>query len=162
MVSASPPLHDVRGAGHALMEVMRGTAVSVWCSNSSTLNLAPLMQLFTNICTVSCSGFRCNNLQCVRSSDHCDGTRDCTDGSDEFACRKLSHFWNCGSLFTVELCLADTPQQWTPLNSRHPQYNRQFWKSWLFLYRLQYIRKPSLADSLLFRITNTFCSPNCT
>ena len=34
----------------------------------------------------SCSGFRCNNYQCVASSDRCDGTQDCTDGSDESNC----------------------------------------------------------------------------
>ena len=25
-------------------------------------------------------------IQCVRSSDHCDRIRDCTDGSDETGC----------------------------------------------------------------------------
>lgn len=34
----------------------------------------------------SCSGFRCSNYQCVASSYRCDGTRDCTDGSDESNC----------------------------------------------------------------------------
>ena len=27
--------------------------------------------------------------QCIRSSDHCDGTQECTDSSDETGCSKL-------------------------------------------------------------------------
>ena len=33
--------------------------------------------------------FWCTNGQCIRSSDRCDGTRDCTDGSDETGCSML-------------------------------------------------------------------------
>ena len=42
--------------------------------------------LFSATFTVTCSGFRCSNYQCVTSSDRCDGARDCTDGSDESNC----------------------------------------------------------------------------
>ena len=44
------------------------------------------------ICTVSCGSgaFRCSNGTCIRSSRRCDGNRDCTDGSDETGCGKLS------------------------------------------------------------------------
>ena len=41
MVSASPPLHDVVGSGHALMEVMKGTAVSVHLSSQLKMVLLP-------------------------------------------------------------------------------------------------------------------------
>ena len=41
MVSASPPLHDVVGSGHALMEVMKGTAVSVYLSSQLKMVLLP-------------------------------------------------------------------------------------------------------------------------
>ena len=46
---------------------------------------------FELLIAVSCGtgAFRCTNLQCIQSSDRCDGTRDCTDGSDEIGCGKL-------------------------------------------------------------------------
>ena len=46
---------------------------------------------FELLIAVSCGtgAFRCTNLQCIRSSDRCDGTRDCTDGSDEIGCGNL-------------------------------------------------------------------------
>ena len=46
---------------------------------------------FDSTDTVSCSSgaFRCNNGQCIRSVNRCDGTRNCTDGSDETGCSKF-------------------------------------------------------------------------
>ena len=49
-----------------------------------------------------------------------------------------------------------------PLNSGYPWYNGQFWQSQSFLHRLQYIRTPQRADTLLLCIMDTFCTPNCT
>ena len=45
----------------------------------------------TLLVVVSCESgaFQCSNLQCVRSSDRCDGIRDCSDGTDETGCSKL-------------------------------------------------------------------------
>ena len=86
MGSVSPPPHDALELGHALMGVMRGTAVSF----PLILIVFQLMwpKCFVIICTVSCQSgaFRCSNGQCVRSSDRCDGIRDCSDGSDETGC----------------------------------------------------------------------------
>ena len=47
--------------------------------------------IFESTNTVSCSSgaFWCNNGQCIRSVNRCDGTRNCTDGSDETRCSKF-------------------------------------------------------------------------
>ena len=57
-------------------------------TNNLCLPPAPTRLSFELTITVFCSSgaFRCTNGQCVRSSDRCDGTRDCTDGSDETGC----------------------------------------------------------------------------
>ena len=49
------------------------------------------MQRIFAISTASCQSgaFLCSNGQCIRSSDRCDGTRECTDGGDETGCSKL-------------------------------------------------------------------------
>ena len=89
------------GLGDALMEVMRGTAVTF----STILTLIPILLqhyllltlLNTTVLTstVSCQHgtFRCSNGQCVSSSFRCDGrTGGCSDGSDERNCsRFLNH-----------------------------------------------------------------------
>ena len=57
-----------------------------------TRNVINLFSLtFEPTITVTCSSgaFRCSNRQCIRSSDRCDGNRDCTDGSDERNCSKF-------------------------------------------------------------------------
>ena len=50
----------------------------------------------------------------------------------------------------------------TPLNSGHPRYNGQFWKSRLSFHWLQYLSNPWIADTPLLRITDSFRGPNCT
>ena len=36
---------------------------------------------------------------------------------------------------------------WTPLNSEHPRYNKQFWKAQLSFRSLHYLRNPWMADT---------------
>ena len=38
---------------------------------------------------------------------------------------------NCTAM-VINTVLQCNPTEWTPLNSGHPRYNRQFWKSWPF------------------------------
>ncbi|XP_020625530.1 uncharacterized protein LOC110062928 [Orbicella faveolata] len=47
----------------------------------------------------SCSKeeFRCDNLQCVKSIQKCDGQSHCVDGSDESSCRCLNSQFSCSS-----------------------------------------------------------------
>ena len=45
--------------------------------------------------------------------------------------------------------------QRTPLNSGHPQYYEQFWKSRLSFRSLQYLSKPWIADTPLLRIMDS-------
>ena len=96
MASAFRPLFDAMGSEAVLMEVMRGTVVSfsliLTVVNSCIITAVGscIWTLLTVICTVSCQtgSFRCNNGTCISSSNHCDGNRDCTDGSDETGCSK--------------------------------------------------------------------------
>ena len=52
--------------------------------------MATSTMLVVYISTDSCQdrAFRCSNGQCIYSGDRCDGTQDCTDGSDESGCGK--------------------------------------------------------------------------
>ena len=45
----------------------------------------------------SCSKeeFKCDNLQCVKGTQKCDGRSHCLDGSDERNCKCLSHQFAC-------------------------------------------------------------------
>lgn len=45
----------------------------------------------------SCSKeeFRCDNLQCVKSTQRCNGQLDCVDRSDEGNCRCLNSQFSC-------------------------------------------------------------------
>lgn len=47
----------------------------------------------------SCSKeeFRCDNLQCVKSTQKCDGWPHCIDRSDESNCRCLNRQFSCSS-----------------------------------------------------------------
>jgi len=49
--------------------------------------MCELGQFFSATC--SSVAFQCSNRQCIRSSGHCNGTRECTDGSDESNCCEL-------------------------------------------------------------------------
>ena len=103
MDNASDLLTVVMGHKNALMVVMRLDVVSnhprlaiiiamTYCLYQVSSGQSIKLRLFSLICELEhtlisaiCSSvaFRCNNGQCIRSSDRCDGTRDCTDGSDE-------------------------------------------------------------------------------
>ena len=97
MASVPPPPFDAMGGlGDALMAVMKGTAVSfstIWQMLPSAVYIA-VWQLYNStlviFCTVSCQSgaFRCSNGQCILTSRRCDGSQDCTDGSDETGCSK--------------------------------------------------------------------------
>ena len=39
--------------------------------------------------TCSSGTFQCSNLQCITASGRCNGTQECTDGSDETDCSEL-------------------------------------------------------------------------
>ena len=103
VVSVSLLLHDVVGSGHALMEVMKETAVSVIVAHLSSKTKytfeAQFILKFELLIVVSCGtgAFQCSNLQCIRSSDRGDGTQDYTDGSDEIGCGKLC-------LISIKMC----------------------------------------------------------
>ena len=60
-------------------------------------------ECYSVICAASCQSgaFRCNNAQCVRSSDRCDGSQDCTDGSDESGCTYSKPFRYLGGIHTL-------------------------------------------------------------
>ena len=48
------------------------------------------------------------------------------------------------------------------VNSGHPRYNRQFWKSRLSFHLLLYLSNPWTADNSLLHVTESFAVPNCT
>ena len=106
MVSVSLPLPNVLGLKHALMEVMRSTAVS-YLYILTVINLIFQYVLNVTICTASCQNgaFWCSSDQCISSSKRCNGVRSCSDGSDEMNCSK---FWqlptdvanSCGCIST--------------------------------------------------------------
>ena len=143
MASVSPPLiHDALELGPALMEVMRGTAVSfptIWhLSTSAAVGNSTLLVTF---CTVSCQSgaFRCSNGQCISSSDRCDGSRDCTDGSDEIGCgSKLPNYsgWGghgntyCGYSKIWELWCARKPR-YIDSKSWESSVKQMFHTNWL-------------------------------
>ena len=98
MGSVSPPLLDALDLGLALMEVMRGTAVSfspiLTVINSCSIIVISEYNILVTICTVSCqsTAFQCSNGTCIFFSRRCDGTVDCIDDSDETGCgSKLSN-----------------------------------------------------------------------
>ena len=108
VAGAFPPIYNAMGSEHALMAVMKGTAVRLHCCCLvrcsqlylypahhllsltwhiiSFVHVGPLPSFYAVLCKTG--AFRCNNHQCIRSSGRCNGTRDCTDGSDETGCRK--------------------------------------------------------------------------
>ena len=111
MVCVSLPPYGALELRYALMEVMRGTAVSVQsiltvadsCNNTISVGIAQFSILF--VYTVSCGSgaFRCRNFQCIRSIRRCDGRRDCTDSSDETGCKL--HYLHTNVFPIVYYCL---------------------------------------------------------
>ena len=71
-----------------------------------------------------------------------------------------NQLWCLNRTVTGRLC----DHSRTPLNSRHPWYNRQFRTSWLsfHLNSLQYVSNPWIADTLLLRLTDSLHAPNST
>lgn len=44
------------------------------------------MKCLSDNVTEKCTGFLCRNHHCIPAKWHCDGNKDCTDGSDEEFC----------------------------------------------------------------------------
>lgn len=44
------------------------------------------MKCISDNVTAKCTGFLCHNQHCIPAKWHCDGNKDCTDGSDEEFC----------------------------------------------------------------------------
>jgi len=70
------------------------TAIATACNQvDRTLKLTLFSltcELQLNISVFCRSGaFRCSNRQCITPSGRCNGTQECTDGSDETRCCKL-------------------------------------------------------------------------
>ena len=81
MDSVSHPPNAVMETGSAQMAVMNSTAVS--SVPTLKIQVSYLIPIDS-----ACSGWTCNNGQCISSYQHCDGDRDCSDGSDELNCRE--------------------------------------------------------------------------
>ncbi|XP_036065103.1 prolow-density lipoprotein receptor-related protein 1-like isoform X3 [Onychomys torridus] len=86
-VESGKPLQSMTLDGKTRQEVWRGT----WAADTQmALDLGSASILWTTKGFVhekcSSSEFQCENGQCVSSSLHCDGNRDCLDHSDEEGC----------------------------------------------------------------------------
>ena len=69
------------------------------CNSMSVCNM-----ISTYIDSCSSGAFLCSNGQCILSAGLCDGTQDCTDGSDE-DCMLYAIVWDANSIayLTTEL-----------------------------------------------------------